>query len=65
MDEAVKFRLKAEDCRRQAQGMPLGEHRDTLLEIALQWDLLADSAEKRMEKKDVEPDGSAVDDSSS
>ena len=26
MEEAVRFRLKADDCRRRVQGMPFGEH---------------------------------------
>jgi hypothetical protein len=65
MDDAARFRKSAEDCRRQARSISLNEHREALLRIAAEWDALADSVERRMEKKHVEPDGSAEDDSSS
>jgi hypothetical protein len=64
MDQVARFRAKAEECRRHAQQMGLNDHRDALLEIARYWDELADTWQRRMEKKDVEP-GSAEDKSSS
>jgi hypothetical protein len=63
MDDVARFRANAEDCRRQAQTMALNEHRDALLEIARQYDALADRAEE-WKKKHVEPGGSTEDDSS-
>jgi hypothetical protein len=65
MDRAARFRAKAEECRRHAQQMSLNDHRDALLEIARYWDELADSWQRRTEKKDGEPSGSAEGDSSS
>jgi hypothetical protein len=65
MDDAAKFRRNAEDCRRQARSISLNEHREVLLRIAAEWDALADSVDRRMERKPGEPEGSAEDDSSS
>ena len=65
MEDAAKFREKAEDCRRLAQQMSLSEHRDALLEMARQWDELADRWQRQMAQRHVEPGGSAEDDLSS
>ena len=63
MDEVARFRAKAEECRRHAQQMGLEDHRDAMLEIAHYWDELADTWQKRLGEKHVEPGGSAKDDS--
>ena len=62
MDEVVRFRAKAEECRRLAKPMRLNDDRDALLEMARQWDALADSWDERVGKKSVEPRGAGEDD---
>jgi hypothetical protein len=63
MDEVARFREKAEECRRLAKEMGLHDHRDALLEMSRAWDELADSWQRQMEKKNVEPGGSAQNES--
>jgi hypothetical protein len=65
MEDVATFRAKAEECRRLAKQVGLDDAREALLKLAQHWDELADSWQKRMEKKDVEPGGSAEDRSSS
>jgi hypothetical protein len=42
--------------------MSLNDHRDALLEMARQWDELADRWQRQMGKRNAEPGGSAKDD---
>ena len=41
MKKASEYRQHAEECRALANGMPAGQHRDQLLEMARTWDNLA------------------------
>jgi hypothetical protein len=65
MDESDRFRGQAELCRRLAKKMSLNDQRDALLEMARQWDELADRWEAQMGKTKPEPGGSAQDNSAS
>ena len=49
MNDAIKFRGYAEDCRRLANSMK-PEHKATLLEIADAWDQCAEEAEREAGK---------------
>ena len=61
MDDAVRYRTKAEECRLLSKQMGLIEHRDALLEMAKEWDALAAQLESRIAKRDVPAGGSAED----
>jgi hypothetical protein len=65
MDEADRFRAKAEECRRSALKMQLNHHRDVLLDTARRWDEGADRLDAQMGKKHGETPHSPKDDSSS
>jgi hypothetical protein len=41
MKKASEYRAHADECRQLAAAMDLCEHRDQLLEMALNWDKLA------------------------
>jgi hypothetical protein len=42
MKKASEYREHAEQCRKLAKGMPPGEQRDQLAEMAVTWDRLAE-----------------------
>ncbi|MDB5437917.1 MAG: hypothetical protein JWM33_344, partial [Caulobacteraceae bacterium] len=42
MKKASEYRKHAEECRELAAAMDLGEHRDQLLEMAANWERMAD-----------------------
>jgi hypothetical protein len=44
--KAEEYRHLARDCRLVARGLPLGENRSAFLEIAEEWDRLADQQER-------------------
>jgi hypothetical protein len=45
MKTAMEYRKHAEDCRKLARGVPEGEQRNQLLEMARTWDSLAETRE--------------------
>jgi hypothetical protein len=51
MNDAIKFRGYAEDCRRLANSMK-PEHKATLLEIADAWDRVAEERERESGKNE-------------
>ncbi len=42
MKKASEYRQHAEECRDMARGLPSGDQRDQLLEMAATWDRLAE-----------------------
>jgi hypothetical protein len=52
MEDVIKFRRYAEDCRRLANSMK-PEHKATLLEIADAWDKCAEEAEREDREESV------------
>jgi len=48
VSRAEIFRAKAQECERRAQIEGIGPLRETLLEIAAKWRLMADNAERRL-----------------
>ena len=42
MKKASEYRLHAEECRQLAARMQVGEHRDQLLEMASNWEAMAE-----------------------
>jgi hypothetical protein len=50
MKKASEYREHAEECRNMARGLPEGEHRTQLLEMARTWDNLAKEREDKLMK---------------